>query len=664
MNKKPALVIMAAGMGSRFGGLKQITAVDEEKNSIMDFSMYDAWRAGFRRVVFIISRSIEESFKEAVGKRMEAYFDVHYVYQEVSCLPAGYEVPEGRKKPWGTGQAVLCAAEAVDGPFAVINADDYYGPGAFKKVYDFLCQDQEPGHHAMAGYLTRNTLTENGWVSRGVCDVREGYLTGITERTKIEKRGRDAAFTEDDGKTFTELSGDTLVSMNLWAFQPDILEEYRKDFSAFLDRSLEADPLKCEYYITSPVHRLIQEGHASVRVLPVDDVWHGITYSQDLPELVEAIKDLKARGVYPEKLWMEPSAMYHFQLEGAPFSAEPFGSGHINRTFLVTSTTGRRYILQRISEAFNIPGMMENIVAVTQHIAAKAADPREGMRLVMTDGGDSFYKDESGSYRVYDFVEEAYCLQNAEKPEDFYEAARVFGRFEELLEDFPADTLCESIVNFHNTPDRYRQFKETVAKNASGRADQVRKEIDFCLVREEKAGLLQRLRDQGELPVRVTHNDTKLNNVMFDNKTHRGLCAVDLDTVMPGLSLYDYGDAIRYGASTAAEDERDLSLVHFDRELFRMFTRGFLETCRLSEKEISLMREGSLIMTLECGMRFLADHIDGDHYFSIHREGQNLDRARTQFKLVKEMEELWDEMEKIIREEQAAAEKNIHANGI
>ena len=648
---------MAAGMGSRFGGLKQITPVDEQGHSIIDFSMYDAWRAGFRKVVFIIKHAIEEDFKNAVGCRMERFFDVRYVFQEVEKIPEGYSVPEGRVKPWGTGHAILCAMDQIDGPFAVINSDDYYGAESIQKIYDFLKEEHAANEHAMVGYQTRNTLTENGYVSRGVCEIRDGFLSDITERTKIEKRGNDAAYTEDDGATYTDLSGDTLVSMNLWGFQREILEEYKNRFSVFLENNIEKNPLKCEFYINSVVDELIKGGLGSVRVIPTGDVWHGVTYSEDLQPVKDSMQELKDSGLYPTELWMEPAAAYHFNLEGAPFSMETYGCGHINHTYLLVTTTGRRYILQKISEAFNIPGMMENIEGITEHIAKKVSDPRESMKLVRTLDGKAYYKCDEGSFRVYDFVEDSFCLQAAETPEDFYQSALAFGRFEGLLSDYPAKTMYESLPKFHNTPDRYRIFKETIAKDPEGRAAGLEKEIAFCLEREEEAGVLQKMQDSGELPTRVTHNDTKLNNVMFDNATRRALCVVDLDTCMPGISLYDYGDAIRFGACTAAEDEQDLSKMRLDLDLFRIYTRGFIEACDMNDKEIEMMPYGAKIMTLECGVRFLTDHIDGDHYFTIHREGHNLDRARTQFKLVADMEAHWDEMVQIVREEAERAAK-------
>ena len=299
--QEPTLVILAAGMGSRFGGLKQIMPVDEHGHAIIDFSLFDAYRAGFRHVAFIIKKEIEEDFKAAVGRRMEKYFDVKYVFQSTDMLPDGYSLPEGRVKPWGTGHAVLCCRGVVDGPFAVINADDFYGPTAYKALYDFLAADRPENEHAMVAYLLRNTVTENGYVSRGICQVEDGCLTDVVERVHIEKRGADAAYTED-GEHFVALSGDSPVSMNCWAFGHGMLGELVGRFPAWFAENAEKNPLKGEYFLPSVASALIHEGKASVRVLPCSETWHGITYKEDLPDVIAAIAALRAQGLYPEAL--------------------------------------------------------------------------------------------------------------------------------------------------------------------------------------------------------------------------------------------------------------------------------------------------------------------------------------------------------------------------
>ena len=298
---EPTLVILSAGIGSRFGGLKQIRSVDGHGHAIIDYSLYDARRAGFRKVVFVIKHEIEEDFKAAIGRRIEKYFDVRYVFQQLDCLPEGCAVPEGRVKPWGTGHAVACCAEAVDGPFAVINADDFYGPSAFSALYGFLKAERGANEHAMVAYLLRNTVTENGYVARGVCRVENGFLADVVERTHIEKRGADAAYTED-GVRYIPLSGDSPVSMNCWAFGREMLDELVARFPRWFAEAAQKDPLRAEYFLPSVANALIQDGRASVRVLPCTETWYGITYQEDLPNVIHAIAALRAQGVYPETL--------------------------------------------------------------------------------------------------------------------------------------------------------------------------------------------------------------------------------------------------------------------------------------------------------------------------------------------------------------------------
>ena len=300
----PTLVIMAAGMGSRFGGLKQIEPVDPEGHIIIDFSLFDAWRAGFRDVVFIIKREMEAEFRECIGDRMEQYFHVSYVYQDLDRLPEGIEVPEGRTKPWGTGHALACCKGVVNGPFAVINADDFYGRTAFSEIYDFLAAQTDESKYAMVGYRLKNTVTEFGSVARGVCEIEDGMLTGVTERTKIFKKGADAEYTED-GEHFFPLAGDTIVSMNLWGFTSSILKELKARFVPFLEKNLSVNPLKCEYFLPFVVDELLKEGKAEVTVLKSVDRWYGVTYKEDKKMVTDAIQGMKDGGLYPKKLWEE-----------------------------------------------------------------------------------------------------------------------------------------------------------------------------------------------------------------------------------------------------------------------------------------------------------------------------------------------------------------------
>lgn len=298
---EPTLVILAAGMGSRFGGLKQITAVDDKGHAIIDFSLFDAYRAGFRKVAFIIKHEIEEDFKKAVGHRMEKYFDVKYIYQSLDKLPQGYSIPEGRVKPWGTAHAVMCCAGEIDGPIAVINADDFYGKGAYTALYDFLSAERGENEHAMVAYRLKNTVTENGSVARGICQVEKGLLTDVVETLGIVKQGEDAAYPNEAGE-LVPLSGQSLVSMNCWGFGRDMLGQLVKRFPAWLDENLPANPLKCEYFLPFVANSLIKDGSGCVHILECSESWHGITYREDMPAVVEAIAKMREKGTYPETL--------------------------------------------------------------------------------------------------------------------------------------------------------------------------------------------------------------------------------------------------------------------------------------------------------------------------------------------------------------------------
>lgn len=355
-------------------------------------------------------------------------------------------------------------------------------------------------------------------------------------------------------------------------------------------------------------------------------------------------------------------AMGAFAFEGTIVSHERYGSGHINDTFLLITDvqgTEHRYILQRMNhEIFKDPiSLVKNIAGVTgflrKKIIANGGDPyRETLNLVKTKDGSDFFCDSDGNYwRVYFFIGDATCYNAVEKPEDFYQSGEAFGHFQQLLADYPAKELTETIPNFHNTPVRFATFQQAVKDDVCGRAAMVQDEIAFVMNRAEDMGVAQSMLEDGSLPLRVTHNDTKLNNIMIDNATGEAICIIDLDTIMPGLSIFDFGDSIRFGANTAEEDETDLSKVSLSLPLFDTYTKGFLKGCAgsLTDAEVSMLPMGAKLMTLECGVRFLTDFLQGDTYFKIHRENHNLDRTRTQFGLVADMEKKWAEMEAIVK---------------
>ena len=352
----------------------------------------------------------------------------------------------------------------------------------------------------------------------------------------------------------------------------------------------------------------------------------------------------------------------HFQLQGTLIQVCRWGSGHINDTFLLVYQIGKmgrlKVILQRMNRnVFPKPvELMENVIGVTgflyKKIDAAGGDPmRETLNVIPAEDGLPYYVDADGEYwRAYVYITDASSYDAVESKEDFYQSALSFGRFQNMLSDYPAETLHETIEKFHDTRNRFAIFKQAVEADVMGRAKDVQEEIQFVLDREADACFFAELLDKKELPIRVTHNDTKLNNIMLDHVTRKGICVVDLDTVMPGLAMYDFGDSIRFGANTGEEDEKDLSKISCDLELFEIYTKGFLEGCenKLTQREVELLPMGAKIMTYECGMRFLTDYLQGDTYFKIHRPEHNLDRARTQFKLVSDMEAKWEKLNAIV----------------
>lgn len=351
--------------------------------------------------------------------------------------------------------------------------------------------------------------------------------------------------------------------------------------------------------------------------------------------------------------------MTQFALQEVVTSIEPYGSGHINSTFCVMTECGKRYIMQRINNTiFTKPDeLMENIESVTEYLKKRITErggnaERETLNIIPTKDGNSYLHTAEDEYwRVYRFIEGATCYDEVKTPEDFYNSALAFGKFQAELAEYPAATLHETIPDFHNTAKRFENFKKAVEEDVMGLAESVRDEINFAYARETDTHVLGDLLKSGELPLRVTHNDTKLNNIMIDNETGKGICVIDLDTVMPGLSVHDFGDSIRFGANTAAEDEPDCSKVSLDLGLYETYVNGFTEGCagRLTDMELKMLPMGAKMMTYECGIRFLMDYLQGDIYFKIHRPGQNLDRCRTQFALVADMEKKWQQMQEIVR---------------
>jgi aminoglycoside phosphotransferase (APT) family kinase protein len=655
---KPSLVVLAAGIGSRFGGLKQIEPVDGAGQLIIDYSIYDAMRAGFETVICVITKEIEADFRAMIGDRISRFVDLRYCFQRLDDLPAGRSVPAGRKKPWGTAHALLAARHEVSGPFAVINADDFYGASAYKAMFEFLSNRAKEGLGAMVGYKLGDTLSGNGHVARGICELDErGMLSGITERTHIVPRPGGAAYADGDDLIF--VPSETIVSMNLWGFDSSFMKEAEERLSVFLDGLSGTNILTSEYFLPWVSAQLLDEKKIEIEVLErmssangtpnaESSQWFGITYRSDLPTVKLALSKLIESGEYPEELWQEkPLSLLEqasrFKLQGAPVHAAMHGSGLINVTSLVEDKTGKRYVMQKInSGVFKKPiAVMKNIVLALDRL--KGA----GLTLVPSLSGELWDVDPSGQvWRLYDYVPNSVCLQKPRTPNDMKACGKAFGEFLRSLDGIPLELIETTIANFHDAPRYFNHLKEVVKKDTMGRASKVAKELDFALSREEVAIRLSKMRDAGELPVRLVHNDAKLTNVLFDERTGDALCVIDLDTLMPGLAAHDYGEAIRYGANTAAEDEPDSSKAALSLEMAEACTEGFLKACgsMLNRAEAESLRYGAITMTLENGVRFLADYLEGDIYYRIDRESHNLDRCRSQFGLAADMERHWDEM--------------------
>ncbi len=666
---KPILVIMAAGLGSRYGGSKQTDSIGKNGESIIDYSVFDAIEAGFKRAIVIIKRDFEDTFKMLVGDRISKYIDLKYAYQELESLPEGFLVPDGRKKPWGTCHAILSAKNLIDAPIAVINADDFYGKEAFKIMYDFLtnCENSNKNEYAMIGYLLKNTLSKNGFVSRGICELdEEGYLKKVTERTKIEQTTDGARFTEDYGATWTELSLDSVVSMNMWGLTQSFVKEAEDRFSFFLENNMPSNPLKCEYFLPTLVAELINEGKVSVKTFEDRDTWYGITYKEDKAAVVDAIRLKHDLNEYPTPLWSNSLNVYEvisaYGFDKSKVDVVEYGDGHINSTFKVVvenDGTIEKYILQKINtNAFKEPEkVMFNIEAITKYlkkqILSNAGDEkRETLNLVLTSENKSFYVDSKKQYwRMFLYIEDTICLHMIEKEEHMYETGKSFGKFLKQLADFPVNDLYETIPKFHHILKWFEKFRLSIELDCCDRVKNVQSEIDFLLAKEQECIELSEMLNYGNLPERVTHNDAKLSNILLDKTTGQGICIIDLDTVMPGVSAYDFGDSIRTGASTAAEDEKDLSKVKLNLAFYSAYTKGFLEKAGdiLSDEEKSSLVYGVKIMTFETAYRFFTDYLDDDVYYKIDYEDHNLVRARNQIKLIKEIDENFEEMIRIMK---------------
>ena len=652
INSKKTLCILAAGMGSRYGGLKQLDPVGPNGETILDYSIFDAIRAGFNKVVFVIREFFAEEFKEKIVSRYDQKMEVHLVFQELHNLPSPFTVPSGREKPWGTGHALLMASSCIHEPFVVINADDFYGFSAFQ-VASVHLEDMNSStvEIAMVGYALKNTLSENGAVSRGICEVQKGLLTGICETHGILRKGQQVVHSNSE----QTVSENALVSMNFWLYNTHVFNVAKSLFSTFLKE--HGQELKSEFYIPSIAAYAITQS-INIPVMRCNSNWAGVTYREDRELVERTIKSLHDKSVYPPSLEKAdfnphiPMVVEQLQVIGDFMYAVPYGSGHINQTYALTMNQGGhelRYILQRINKnVFKRPDLlMENISRVLEHVQNKLKNQpqteasRKAMTLIKNKNGWPYVVDSDGeTWRCYIFVEGALGHDVIKEPAQAYEAAKAFGKFQSYLSDMPGAPLHETIANFHHTPTRYQNFIDSVTKNPLGRVKDVEREIEFFCSKKDMASVLLNLVSEGKIPMRVTHNDTKLNNVLLDNESQEGVCVIDLDTVMPGLALYDFGDLVRTSTSPTAEDEIRTELVTCQPSMFEALVKGYLSTAKkfLTATEVDHLVFSGKLITYEIGLRFLTDYLLGDVYFKIKRPQHNLDRCRTQIALVKSIE--------------------------
>lgn len=676
----PTLVLLAAGLGLRYGGLKQLAPVGPAGETLLDYTLFDAWRAGFGRAVCIVQPGVEAALRAAFAQRPPA-LPITYVHQRLTDLPAGRQPPAGRTRPWGTGHAVLAAASAIHEPFAVANADDFYGAEALAELAAFLrtgsAQALECPTHALVAYRLRDTLPDTGAVARGVCNVTpDGWLAGVTEVTRIERDGADARYVADNGVS-SPLPGDTPVSMNLWGFQPAFMADLAAAFRVFLNEA--GTTRDREFYLPAAADAVLRRGVARVKVFRAAGAWCGLTHRADHAAVATYLRRLIDEGRYPATLQTQPgvaghdrtaadrrraqleAVVRHFDVPGHLVAVQPLAGGHIHDSYVVTHEHAgecSRFVLQRLNEhIFAAPApLMDNIRRVTTHVRSRLVGrgvndiERRVLTLVPTRAGGTWFRDPDGAWRMFDFIPQTRSDASVTTAQQAELAGRAFGTFQSLLADLPPPRLHETLPGFHDTPRRYTAFDAAVAADAAGRVTAAAPEIAFIEERRAVAGVLMDLLHRGALPERVVHNDAKLSNVLLDAASEAPLCVVDLDTVMPGTVLFDFGDMVRTMTCCAAEDARDLTRVAVQPELFAGLARGYLHATAdfLTPVERAHLVVAGLVITLEQGVRFLTDYLAGDVYYKTSRPQQNLDRCRVQLRLVASLEQQRAELERLL----------------
>lgn len=663
------LVLLAAGIGRRFGGLKQLEPVGPGGEAILEYTAFDAARAGVGRVVLVVRPETEREFRQSVGKRIARFMDVAYVHQRMDDPRAAVQGGSQRARPWGTAHAVLCAGALIEDPFIVANADDLYGGEAIAAAVEFLRQSRDNVQtHALIGYRLADTLPQAGRVSRAVCNTAGGLLTDLIEMPEVWREGDLIAARDALGATH-RLDAEASVSMNLWAFRPGLLAELRTAFDRFLQVNGESPD--AEFQLPVVLRELVRTGQACVRVIPWRGPWCGVTHRDDLDGIRAQLRALTDGGRYASPLVPDRgeapldrirSVARHFSIDGELSTIAPLPGGHIHKSYVATlqSAPGKpRFVVQRLNTAIfpDVDVLMENVARVCDHLQRRMREAnsidvdRRALTYVPARAGSLIHRAPDGScWRVCRFIEKSTSIEFPRTANDAANAGRAFGEFHAMLADFPSPELRETIPHFHDTPRRFAALIDAIAADSFRRAAGAHAEIEFARAHQSLAGALIEPMRRGELPIRIAHNDAKLSNVLLDAETGDPLCVVDLDTVMPGTVLFDVGDMMRTMLCPAGEDERDLSKVRIDRALFAGLVRGYLEATRdlLTSVERSLLVIAGMVIAYEQGIRFLADYLQGDQYYQTTRPAQNLDRCRVQFALLTQLEQHRADLESIV----------------
>ena len=640
--KPLTLVILAAGMGTRYGGAKQLASVTNYRETLVDFSIYDAVQAGFTKVVFVVSSAILSAVKAHFEAALSGKITTLFVCQDQVKLPGVYSAVS-RKKPWGTGHALLAAKAVVQENFCVINADDFYGQSAFVKMASCLTKTAiSSASYAMMGYKVQNTLSANGGVSRGECEVKNGFLEKITERLGVQKDGKEIYYIHR-AKEQELLHKDTLVSMNFWGFTPEIFSTLEEEFVTFLKINKKSE--QAEFFLPTVVNTLLQEKKATVFVEETSQKWMGITYKEDKKEVVARLQQLKMAKKYPVCLWSVESwlktVVASFCIEGVLTSFRFFDEGHINDTYLIETNLCKKYVLQRLNEVVfpDIPALIANKVAVSQFLQSKNETAVE-LDFIAAKTGLYYFKDALGFYwNASLYIPESVCYLKPPTAAVVREAGSVLGLFLARTKPFPIENLQTTLPNFHSVTVRLQEFKKAVATATPKRLEVAKDLLFFVTEQQAKMIVLDEALVKKELTLQVTHNDPKISNILF-SKSGAGICMIDTDTVMPGLLQYDYGDAIRTVCATAAEDEEDVTKMEFQLSYFKKFTDGFLGAYKqhCTAKELSYFPISIQILPFLIGLRFLTDFLHNDIYYKTKYTSHNLVRATNQFQFLRSVQ--------------------------